>query len=323
MIPVKIVSTGIAVPDQIETAADLAPRVGKSADWIIEKTGVKERRICTEPLEVMGARAARDALGDGPPPDLIINASASPRQVLPDTSVYIARELGYDGIPCHSVHATCLSFIVALHTAAAFLSVGAYKRILIVSAEKASIARNFDEPESAVLLGDGAAAVVVELPDEAEESAMLAYKMTTHPKGIELTEVRGGGTHRHPNATETQFSDNLFSMDGPGIYRLARRRVAILLRDIFAEANLAEGAKDIDLVVPHQASGMAVKAVSRYGFPEEKVVNLIEQYGNTIAASLPMALAHANSAGMLSRGDKILLLGTGAGLSVAATILRW
>ena len=319
----KIMSTGMALPPTIETAADLAPRIGRSEQWIVSRTGVKERRISHEALEVLGARAAKAALGDGPPPDLVLNASASPKQVLPDTSVFVARELGYDGIPCHSVHATCLSFLVALQTAAAFLNTGMYKRILIVSTEKASITRNWDEPESAVLLGDGAAAVVVELPKVGEESAILAHKMTTHPQGIELTQVRGGGTVRHPNDPKTTPEDNLFTMHGPGIYRMARRRVADLLKEIFTTAGLPLDDTSMDLIIPHQASGMAVAAVSRYGFPEERVVNLVGQYGNTIAASLPMALAHAHQNGRLARGNRVLLLGTGAGLSVAATIIRW
>lgn len=319
---VQVESTGIYVPPLVETATDLVDRVGKDEDWIVSRTGVLARHVCREPVEAMAAKAARRALGDGPEPDLILNASATPRQAIPDTSVFVQQELGFDGIPSHTVHATCLSFTVALHTAAAFIHAGTYRRILIVSSEIGTVGRNFEEPESAVLLGDGAAAAVVVPTPAGSDSELIAYRMTTHPRGAKLTEVPGGGVHQHPNRPEASALDNYFTMDGPGIYRMARRRVAILLRDVLNQAGLAD--RDaIDLVVPHQASGMAVKAVSRYGFPPEKVVNVVAQYGNTIAASLPMALAHANAEGRLQRGNRVLLVGTGAGLSVAAAILRW
>lgn len=318
---IRLASTGLYLPPRVQTAAELAPWVGRSEEWILSRTGVRERRVADEPVERMGAAAAREALGDGPPPDLILNASTTPRQVLPDTSVFIQRELGFDGIPSNTVHATCLSFVVALHHAAALIEVGAYRRVLLVSAEIGTIGRNPAEPESAVLLGDGAAAAVVEPSPPGSSSRLLAWSMATYPRGAPLTEVRGGGTHRHPNNPATQVTDNLFTMDGPGIYRMARRRVAVLLKDVFEKAGI--GRKDVDLVVPHQASGMAVKAVSRYGFPPEKVVDVVGRHGNTIAASLPMALAHADAEGRLQRGDRVMLVGTGAGLSVAAALLRW
>jgi len=318
---VQVESTGIYVPPLVETAADLAARVDKTEAWILRHTGVARRHIAQEPVEAMAAKAARQAIGDGPLPDLILNASTTPRQALPDTSVFIQQQLGWSGIPCHTVHATCLSFLVALHNAAALITCGAYQRILIASSEIGSIARNYDEPESAVLLGDGAAAAVVVPSPEGHSSELLAYQMSTEPRGASLTEVPGGGIRRHPNHPDARPIHNLFTMDGPGIYKMARRKVAIVLRNVMDKADIEQS--DIDLVVPHQASGMAVKAVSRYGFPSDKVVNVVSEYGNTIAASLPMALAHANAAGRLTRGNRVMLVGTGAGLSVAAALLRW
>ena len=318
---VRVTSTGLYLPPKVETAEDLAPRVGRSVEWILERTGVFERRVAEEPVESMAAKAGALAIGDGPPPDLIVNASTTPRQALPDTSVFVQRELGWEGIPCHTVHATCLSFLIALHQVAALLTVGAYQRVLIVSSEIGSIGRNWDEPESAVLLGDGAAAAIVERTPDDEGSALLAYKMGCWPSGAGLTEVAGGGVLHHPNDPGTRREHNLFHMDGPGIYRMARRRVAIVLRDVLTRASWTQS--DVDLVVPHQASGTAVAAVARYGFPPERIVNVVGRFGNTIGASLPMALAAANAEGRMRRGDQVLLVGTGAGLSVAAAALRW
>jgi 3-oxoacyl-[acyl-carrier-protein] synthase-3 len=318
----KITGIGCHLPPRIETAASLAPRIGRSEAWILSRTGVRERRVSDEDVAVMGARAARQAIGDGPPPDLILNASGVPRQTLPDTSVFIQDALGYEGIPSHSVHATCLSFVVAFHTASCFLLSGAYRRILIVSADQGTRGRNFKEPESAALLGDGAAAVVVEATPEGEASELSLFKMTTWPKGADLTEVRGGGTRRHPNHPDTTDDDNLFTMSGPRIYRMARRKVYKMLDDLLAEADLTRD--EIAAVVPHQASGMAVGAFHRFGgFREDQVVDVVAEHGNCVAASLPMALATAHERGRFRRGDRVLMMGTGAGLSIAGAIIRF
>ena len=166
-----IVGTGRFVPERIETAEELAPRLGVTANWIESRTGVIRRHISDEGMGEMGARAAKQALGDGPPPDLVINASGVPHQVVPDGSVFIQQALGFTGIPSYTVNATCVSFPLAVHSAATLIQVGAYQRILVVSSERASRGRNFKEPESAALFGDGAAAVVVEPTPEGESSA--------------------------------------------------------------------------------------------------------------------------------------------------------
>jgi 3-oxoacyl-[acyl-carrier-protein] synthase-3 len=318
---VKIASTAFYAPPRVETAAELAPRIGKSEDWIITRTGVRERRIAEEPVEVMGARAARAALQSGPEPDLIVNASTTPRQLLPDTSVFIQDQLGLQGIPSYSVHATCLSFLVALHNSAALVAAGAYRRVLVVSAERPSPNRNMAEPESAALVGDGAAAAVVEPTPKDEASALMGWSMTTWPKGAELTEVRGYGQRCDPNDPTTRPEDQLFSMDGPGVFKMARRRVVGLVQELLARHGLGVG--DVDWVVPHQASGPGLALLPRMGFAAERIVNIVGQYGNCVAASIPMALAHLAANGRVRRGDRVLLVGTGAGLSVAGALLRW
>ncbi|MGF1478597.1 MAG: 3-oxoacyl-ACP synthase III family protein [Cyanophyceae cyanobacterium] len=308
------------VPPGVETAAEVATRIGRSEEWVISHAGVKYRHVAKEPMEVMAAKAAKQALGDVPP-DLIINASLTPRQLIPDSSVFIQRELGLTGIPSFSIHATCLSFLVALRTSASLLSSGAYRRILIISSEVGSICRNFNEPESAALIGDGAAAAVVEAPPEGESSKLLGWKMLTFPEGAELTEIRGGGVERHPDNALTRPEDNLFNMDGPGIYKLAMRKLIVTLEQLFGEVGIKK--EEIDLVIPHQASGRGLKLVPRLGFPEDRIVNIVGDYGNCIAASIPMAMAHANATGRLHKGDRVLLTGTGAGLSIAGAIIQW
>src|ERR1700722_177397 len=131
----QVTATGLYAPPKVETAEDLAPRVGKSAEWIVSSTGVARRHIAEEPVEKMAAHAAKKALGEGPPPALVLNASTTPRQLIPDTSVFLLEELGLKGVASHTIHGTCLSFLVALHTAGAFIAARAYRRVLVVSAE--------------------------------------------------------------------------------------------------------------------------------------------------------------------------------------------
>ena len=284
----QIDRVGFHAPPRVQTASELAPQIGVDEDWILTRTRVKERRICEEPSEVMGAKAAQEALGDGPPPDLIINASLTPTQLIPDTSVFIQRALGTSGIPSFSIHATCLSFLVAVHNAGALLQTGTYRRILVVSAEHATISRDFHHPESAALFGDGAAAAVLTPTPEHGTGELLAYRMTTLPEYADLAEFTGAGTRHHPNAATTEEHHNLFRMKGPAIYKRAVLTVARQLKQTLADAGLEP--HDIDWVVPHQASGPALATLPRFGFRPDRVVDIVESYGNCIAASVPMAL---------------------------------
>jgi 3-oxoacyl-[acyl-carrier-protein] synthase III len=234
MLNIKIVSTGLYLPERIQTSAELAKLLGRSEDWIISRTGVAERRIAEESMDVIGAKAAKQALQDGAPPDCIINASTTPLQLIPDSSVFILRALGYDRIPSWSIHATCLSFIVALNNASALINAGIYKRILIVSSETGTSWRNMKEPESASLFGDAAAAVVIEATPPGETSAWLDTEMNTYPQGAELTEFRGAGTKHPPdNPKLTKPEDNLFSMQGVKVYRFALSAVKDTMDAIF------------------------------------------------------------------------------------------
>jgi len=317
----RISGTGLYIPPKVETSADISSLISKSENWIIEKSGVKERRVSKIDVDEMGAIAGKKALHDGQP-DLIINASGVPKQTIPDTSVFYQKEMGLKGIPSFTIHSTCLSFITALHTAGSLLQSNAYSKILIISSERGTRGRNFNEPESASLLGDGAAAVLVEPSPNSNQSEMLYFNMKTWPSGAHLTEVRGGGTSKHPQDKDTTPEDNLFTMDGPSIYKIARKQVYRMMIQTLKETGLEKG--EIDWVVPHQASGKAIEAyISSGGFEKEKVINILPQFGNCVAASVPMALSIAIQDNRIKRGDLVLLIGTGAGLSAACCLIRY
>ncbi|MEZ4240985.1 MAG: ketoacyl-ACP synthase III [Myxococcota bacterium] len=316
----RISRTALHAPPDVETADDLAARLGRSAEWIAGRTGVAVRHVCRTSMAEMGAAAALEAL-NGASPDLIVNASLTPIQLIPDSSVFIQEAMGLSGTPSFSIHATCLSFVVALQNVGALVQSGAYQRVVVVSSEQGSVCRDFSEPESAALIGDGAAAAVIEPAPEGSGAGLVAFAMRTWPEGASSAELRGCGTRRHPNDPETVAADNLFQMHGPRIWKLSLRHVDEMLDEAFGAAGMARD--DVDVVIPHQASGPMLEMFQRYGFSDHKVVKVVAEYGNCIAASLPMALHAAIESGRLKRGQRALLFGTGAGLSIASAILEY
>ena len=316
----KITGWGYYLPPDVETTEQLSKKINKTSNWIISRTGVKERRISDIDVDQMGAIAAKKAIGNKTPPDLIINASGVPKQTIPDTSVFIQKELGYDGIPSFSIHSTCLSFITSINVAGSLIQSNAYKNILIVSADRGTRGRNFNEPESASLLGDAAAAIYLEASSDSSQG-LVDFEMSTWPKAANLTQVRGGGTNLHPQDTATKDEDNLFSMSGPEVFKFSIPKVHQMILKILKRNNLTQS--DIDMLIPHQASGKGVDAYSKYGgFENNKVMNIVTKTGNCVAASLPLALTFAHEQGSIDKNKLIFLVGTGAGLSIASAIIR-
>lgn len=327
-LPLKIAGIGRYLPKRVVPSSELEHKLGLPEGWIAKKQGVRERRwVIDETASFMGAQAASAALEDaGTKPediDLIINASGSQEQAIPDGAPLIQRHLGLSdaGTACMSIHATCLSFVVAVDTAASLLATGRYRHILVVSSEISSVALNFSHVESSTLFGDGAAAVVLTRTPPGEESALWAARLETYGEGAYYTQVAGGGTRKHPNRPETKPDDNLFYMDGPSVFALAVKHASAFLEHL--RPGLSGGLGDIKLAVPHQASKLALEAHRFYGFKRHQVVKTIDYLGNCIAASIPLTLHEAVKDGRLQRGDKLLLLGTGAGLSIGGAILTY
>lgn len=327
MLQIRIQGTGFYLPPQTVSSAQLERLHSIPDGWIERATGVRERRYASgETSSQMAAHAARLALQnaniEGQEIDLIIGASAAPQQAIPCTSVLVQRELGLSesGAPCFDLNATCLSFLFALHHAALFVEAGVYRNVLIFSSEIASVSLNWRERESASLFGDGAAAVVVSRANSGESSALWRAKFQTDARGADFTQFRGAGTHNHPNAATTTEEMNQFSMQGGPLFKMATRQMTPFLDEFFAELGWARG--ELAAVVPHQASGFALAQLpKRFGFsPDQLVVNLPTR-GNCVAASIPLALCEAVESKRIGRGDKVLLLGSGAGLSLGAMAL--
>jgi 3-oxoacyl-[acyl-carrier-protein] synthase III len=325
---IKIAGMGRYLPERIVTNDELEARCGLPAGWIEKNNGVCERRwISDETSSYMGAQAAREALDKAGMSltdiDLILNASGTPEQVIPDTGALIQKQLGLgdSGIPSMSVHATCLSFVAALDMSASLIASGRYRNILIVSSDVGSCALNFDEPESATLMGDAAAAAVITATPSGEASCIQSALMRTYSDGAYYTTIAGGGSRLHPHNPKTRPEDNLFHMDGPNVLRMAHKYSREYLEAL--RPGLSEGLGTIDIVVPHQASKIGLLMLTRFGWPEPQIVRTIEWMGNCVAASIPATLYDALEGGRIQRGDEVLLVGTGAGLSLGGLILTY
>ena len=327
-LPLKIIGLGRYLPPRIVQNSELERIYALSAGWVERRNGVRERRwVTTETASFMAAEAAREALDEaGLRPDqlsLIINASGTAEQAIPDTSALIQRQLGLgrSGIPAMSVHTTCLSFLTALDVAANFLSTGRYTTILIVSSDISSCGINPKEPESATLVGDAAAAVVVSRSGMEDASAIHHAHFKTYGDGASFTAIRGGGSARHPAKPDHNSDDDLFRMDGPAVLRMVRSFDEAFLEELYA--GLSTSLRDIDLVVPHQSSKVGLLLLQRYGWPEAKIIHTREWLGNCVAASIPATLYQAVRSTTLQRGQKFLLVGTGAGLSIGGLVMTY
>lgn len=329
MLPVKIAGLGCCLPEQRVTSAELLAAWNVPPGLVEHAAGVYERRYARhETTAGLAAVAARRALENAGIPlgdvDAIIGASTVPQQAIPCTAAFVQRELGAPdgGSVCFDVNATCLSFLVALQNAAHLVAAGAYQTVLVFSSELGSRFLNPRQPQSAILFGDAAAAAVITRAAAGEASAIHHTRFATYSSGADHTQVVGGGTRHSPNDPATTPQMNLFDMDGRAVFRQALRLLPPFLDCFFEQSGWTR--EQIDCLVPHQASRHGLDLLTeRLGFRGEQLFSNLPQRGNCIAASIPLALAEAVAAGRIRRGDRVLLLGTGAGLTIGAVALTY
>ncbi|CAH1853855.1 3-oxoacyl-[acyl-carrier-protein] synthase III C-terminal domain-containing protein [Convivina praedatoris] len=328
-----LISMGLAEPDNIVYTKDLAERMGVDPKWAERVTGIHSRRHTTvEGVNDEGIRLAKASLDQALQRadlkindlDVIICASAVPSQAIPATAPLLQAAYGEEaaGIPAFDINATCISFVTAFDLMANMISLGKYQRVGIVSTDLPSLSLNFDEPKNALLFGDGSAAAILGVDDN-QAVHVLANKMATYGSGAHDTEIRGGGSAIPPKVYAQQpKTDFMFHMDGQATFRLAMRKVPDFVDELLQEAGL--DLKDIDMVVPHQASGLAMKIMKKHlGIPDDKFYSIIEDHGNMVSASIPTTLAMAIDRGDIKRGDKVLLIGTAAGLTMQGLIFEY
>ncbi len=346
---VKLVASGIYLPKRRVSSQEIDEKIGKPVGTVENASGVRFRYFADPIAECsgwMGARAAEQALEKAKMNfkdlDAVICASGTPQQILPSTASFILKEMNElnAGIPAFDVSSTCVSFITGLDVASSLIAAGRFNRILIVSTEAGTVGIDYTHVESAGLFGDGACAWIVEM-DSVGTSEILSSDLATYPSGADLCRVEGGGTKYHATRwhKDEDLHRHLFKMDGRKSFRMATETVPILIDKLLREATLVQGRtqqslnlplslplslKDMKIIIPHQASGSAMALIQRrLNIPDEKWMNIIQDHGNMIAASIPLALHYAVEEKRLERGDLTLLVGTAAGFAVGGLVLRY
>jgi len=318
---VAIAGTGSSPGDAVLPSAELDARYSRPDGWFEARTGIASRPVCRNADQVgMAVAASRKALEDAGVDaaqiGLVLFAASVPYQPIPATAPLVQRGLGIADGACAAfdVNATCLGFVAACDIAASFIGSGRCRHALVVASEVASRALPWDDdPETAALFGDGAAAAV--LSASRKESGFVAFRLETRPSAWEDCQLPSGGTRHDLRADREAFeAGSLFRMDGKALYRHTAEHFDGFVGRLLAGAGWAR--EEVDIVVPHQASALALRHLSaRCGFPREKIVDVIATTGNQVAASLPGVLDHARRSGLLRPGVKCLMLGTAAGLS--------
>ncbi len=326
----RIIGTGTYAPVRVVESTDLDTAHGRLPGTTLAASGVARRRWASpeETSSRMAASALEDAAAstdlDLRDLDALIVGCVVPEQPMPTTSVLVLRHLGLTGgrTEAFDVNASCLGFLTALEVAALGVSLGRWSTVGVVATDVASQGLNHADVESSSLFGDGAGAAVVRRADDGEDSALLALRVACWPEAADLCRIDAGGTRWNATTPPPDPTAYLFRMDGRGVLKQAAARLPAFLAALFAEAGISP--EEVDVVVPHQASGVGMRYLrEKLGFPPEKVVDIIAERGNQVAASLPTALHEAVASGRLRRGGTALLLGTAAGLSVGAALVRY
>ena len=320
----RILSTGSYAPEQRVLNEDLAEH-GYDADWIIQRTGIQCRHQSApgEATSDVAFEAAKRCLeqanADPSEIDLILVATITPDQQTPSTACLLQHKLGSNA-PAMDIGAACAGFMYGLVTAAQFISTGTYKRILVVGADLMTHTVNPEDKKTFPLFGDGAGAVLV--GPGAEDQGLLAYTLGADGEGACLLHVPSGGT-LSPLTAETINDDRHFlEMDGRAVFKWAVRMLASSVNQVLEHTG--QTVDDLDLAVFHQANIRILDAArENLKIPTEKVVVNLHEYGNTSAASIPLALDEANRDGRIKDGDTVLLSGFGAGLTWGTAIVRW
>jgi 3-oxoacyl-[acyl-carrier-protein] synthase III len=320
-----IAGTGSFLPEKRLTNDDLSKIVDTNDEWIVQRTGIKERRIAgpNESTATLGAAAARRALSAaGLEPrdlDLIICGTISPEMTFPSTACFIAAELGLNSTPAFDITAACSGFIYTLETAASFIKAGRYRNVMVIGAETLSRITDYKDRASCILFGDGAGALVLQRSSDVRRGVIYSA-LHADGHGWEMLCCKPGS--RHPvNELLLAAGDQYMKLKGREVYKFAVQRFEELIEDAMRKCELT--AEQVKLIVPHQVNKRIIdSAMQKLGIGPEKAYLNIERYGNTSAASIPIALDEAWREGKLSPGDVMIMVAFGAGLTWANAVVR-
>jgi 3-oxoacyl-[acyl-carrier-protein] synthase-3 len=316
---IGITGLGTHVPERILTNDELAQIVDTSDEWIIERTGIRERRIAAQDealtdIALPAARAALDEAGvEAADVDLLVCATVTPDMMFPTSSALLADELGMPKAAAYDLLAGCTGFVYALAQAYAMLSAGLAHRALVVGGDVLSKILDWQDRSTLVLFGDGAGAVVLESVDH---GGFLGFELGADGGGGENLWLPGSGSRHFDDP------DSFVKMNGREVFKFATRIMVYSAEQILAECG--KTVEDVDVYIPHQANKRIIDyAVGKLGIPPEKTVVNVDRYGNTSSGSIPLALTDARVEGRLHDGALILMTGMGAGLTWGSALIEW
>ena len=323
-----ILGTGSFAPAGILTNAELSKRMDTSDEWIVTRTGIRERRIAGpgEATSDMAVQAAAAALADAKLApadiDLLVVATITPDLAMPATACIIQAKLGIPSTAaCFDLNAACSGFLYGLDTACAMIASGRYRHALVIGVEKLSTIVDWKDRTTCVLFGDGAGAVVIG-PSTQPGIGLIGTRLGAFGESVDLLHIPGGGSNAPATAASIAAGNHTIKMKGKEVFKLAVRVMEESARDILEQHGLQ--ADQIACVIPHQANLRIIEAIAQYlELPLDRFFINVDRYGNTSAASIPLALDEARRAGRIKPGDLTLLVAFGAGLTYGSALIRW
>jgi len=322
----KVIGTGLYVPEKVITNFDLEKMVDTTDEWIVTRTGIKERRFAAdnEATSDLGAEAARRALDDAKinssEIDMVILATATPDMMFPATACLVQHKLGIKRAAAFDLEAACSGFLYGLSIADTYIKSGVYETILVIGTETFSRIIDPQDRNTCVLLGDGAGAAVLREGEDGHR--ILCNYLSADGSNADLLKVPAGGSRLPANQQTVEQRLHYMKMNGKETYRFAARLMVEAVTIALAKSELSE--KDIDLLIPHQANIRILKSVAKkLSLPMENIMVNLDKYGNTSAASIPIALDEAIKQGKIDDGDIVVLTAFGSGLTWGATVIKW
>jgi 3-oxoacyl-[acyl-carrier-protein] synthase III len=321
-----ITGLGTAVPKRVMPNSEFEKFLDTSDEWISQRTGIRSRHVAgegesTATLAVEAAKAAlADAGAQAGELDMIVLATISPEMVFPATACFVQAALGAVGIPAFDVSAACSGFVYALAVASKFVESGAYKKVLVIGAETLTRFSDYTDRGSCILFGDGAGAAILE-PTEDPNRGVQYTVLHADGNGWDFIHIPAGGSRKFTSQATLDAREHYIKLRGRDVYKFAVEKMQWLLGDCMEKCHLSVA--DVDLVVPHQVNSRIISsAAEKFGFPMEKMYMNIDRYGNTSAASIPLALAEARNAGLVKPGSTVVMVAFGAGLTWAGAVVK-
>lgn len=323
-LPLKLIATGKALPEQKVYSYELDKRLNKPAGYVQKRSGIIYRHHAD--LSLSQAQLAGQAIINAcqnagltlADIDLLINVNGVPQQALPCTAAHILAELDWQGVAGYDINASCVGFLPALQHAGALLATGCYQRIAISACDLASRGLNWQDEESSLIFGDGAACVIVEKGDG--ETGIKAFLIQNYPEAISHCQIKAGGTAKNPK-TGMSDGDFCFAMDGYAVFKKSSEVLPSFLDQLLHNYKKGFGIHDVDMWIVHQASHLGMThMIKRLGIESQKIINIYPTHGNQVSASLPTVLHEAVVTGQWQQGKIVAMVGTAAGLAIAGLI---